>query len=291
MLFRSQEILLLYPGYFQPRQQPNLTFEPLLQTGKVSGVSSFFDLVQPSPSGFTINPNPSRTPDGRTYVMAASVRSDKPIVEDPGAHPLNLVLISDIDFLSDSFFSIRATAGPLARFDNIRFFENTVDLLAGDTSFIALRDRQPEYRTLERLESRTRSYMEARTGEEQQAQQEAAKALEAARARLTSRVEAVNQRTDLDAVGKQIMVRNLRDIETRQLRVLETNIARARDARVRASREEMEAQVRRTRAGVRTAAVLLPPLPVFAFGLVVLARRRRLARTSARLAGRERTQA
>ena len=86
-----QEILLLYPGYFQPRQQPNLTFEPLLQTGKVSGVSSFFDLVQPSPSGFTINPNPSRTPDGRTYVMAASVRSDKPIVEDPGAHPLNLV--------------------------------------------------------------------------------------------------------------------------------------------------------------------------------------------------------
>ena len=41
-----QEILLLYPGHLLPVDSPDFTFEPLLQTGRTAGSSSFFDLVR-----------------------------------------------------------------------------------------------------------------------------------------------------------------------------------------------------------------------------------------------------
>ena len=52
-------------------------------------------------------------------------------------------------------------------------------------------------------------------------------------------------------------------------------IAQARDARIRASRDTMEAQIRRIRTRIRLLAVILPPLPVLAMGIVVFVRRAR----------------
>ena len=49
-------------------------------------------------------------------------------------------LIADIDFISDAFFQIRNAAQATASFDNITFFLNAIDMLAGDQSFIALRN-------------------------------------------------------------------------------------------------------------------------------------------------------
>jgi ABC-2 type transport system permease protein len=281
-------VLLLYPGYLLPLNAENqgFTLEPLLQTGKVSGASSFFDLVRPTPGGLMLSASPAREPSGRQYVLATRVRSTAPLTDTPGARPLDLVAIADIDFISDAFFDIRATAGPTARFDNVTFFVNTIDMLAGDPSFIALRNRRARYRTLERLEAQTRTFMEQRARDEQQAQQEARTALEAARGRLRARVDELNARTDLDLVAKQIMVRNLEESENRQLRVLERTVAQARDTRIRASRETMEAQIRRIRTRIRLLAVVLPPLPVLAMGIVVFVRRTRRERESARATGR-----
>lgn len=283
-----QEVLLLYPGYLLPAKAQDFTLQPLLQTGRVSGSSSFFDLVTPTPNGMAINPSPTREPDERQYVLAARIRSKQPLSSAPGARPLDLVAIADLDFISDSFFDIRAMAAATATFDNITFFLNTIDLLAGDESFIALRNRRVRHRTLERLEAQTRSFMDRRAKEEQQAQKEALTALEEARNRLTKRVEALNARTDLDAQAKQIMVRNLEETENRQLRVLERSIAEARDAKIRASRETMEGQIRSIRTRIRTFAVLLPPVPVLLIGAALFVRRTRRERETARATGRMR---
>jgi ABC-2 type transport system permease protein len=280
-----QEVLFLYPGYFLPMETQRVTVEPLLQTGEVSGASSFFDLVAPTPGGLVLNPFPSREEEDRQFVIAARSRSAQPLVRDPGARPINVLAIADIDFISDAFFEIRATA-PTATFDNVSFFLNAIDLQAGDEAFIALRNRRVRHRTLARLEAQTRTFMEQRGKEEHQAQTEARTALEEARNRLKSRVDALNARTDLDAVSKQIMVRNLEETENRQLRVLEQNIAQARDAKVRASREAMEAQIRAIRTRIRALAVLLPPVPVLLIGLVLFVRRRQRERESARAMGR-----
>ena len=283
-----QEVVLLYPGYLLPIDSPDFTFEPLLQTGSVSGTSSFFDVVTPTPNGMTMNASLTREPDNRQHVLAARVQSNKPLSSTPGARPLNLIAVADVDFISDAFFSIRAMAQATANFDNITFFSNTIDLLAGDESFIALRNRRGRHRTLERLETQTRTFMDRRAREEQQAQQEALTALEEARNRLRNRVEDINTRTDLDAQAKQIMVRNLEETENRQLRVLETNIAQARDVKIQASRETMEMQIRNIRARIRTFAVLLPPVPVLLVGVALFVQRTRREREGARSMGRVR---
>jgi ABC-2 type transport system permease protein len=281
-----QEVMLLYPGHLLPAGTAGVTMEPLLQTGKVSGTSSFFDLVAPTPDGLVLAPYPTREADGKQYVLAARARSEAPLTTAAGARPLDLVAIADIDFISDAFFAIRAAAGPTTNFDNITLFLNAIDVLAGDQSFIGLRRRRARHRTLERLEAQTRTFMERRAREERHAQDEARGALEEARARLATRMDELQARTDLDAVAKQILVRTVQESETRQLRLLEQSIAQARDAKIRASREAMEAQVRRIRTRIRTLAVLLPPLPVLLLGTAILIRRRRRERESARAMGR-----
>jgi ABC-2 type transport system permease protein len=281
-----REVLLLYPGYLLSLESPDVSFEPLLETGRVSGSLSFFDIVIPTPSGLAVNPSPAREPDNRQHVLAARVGSKKPLSHAPGARPVDLIAIADIDFISDNFFSIRAAAEATANFDNITFFSNAIDLLAGEESFIALRNRRSRQPTLERLEAQTRTFMDRRTHEEQQAQKEALAALDEARRRLKKRIEDLNARTDLDAQAKQIMVRTAEETESRQQRVLETNITQARDAKIRASRETMEAEVRSIRTRIRALAVLLPPLPVLLVGVALFVRRARREREGARDMGR-----
>jgi ABC-2 type transport system permease protein len=281
-----QELLLLYPGYLLPAESQEFNFQPLLQTGRVSGSSSFFDVVTPTPTGMAINASLTREPDKQPYVLAVRVRSKASLSPAEGARPMDLVAIADLDFISDAFFDIRAMAAATASFDNITFFLNTIDLLAGDESFIALRNRRPRHRTLERLEAQARTFMDRRAREEQQAQREALTALEEARHRLTQRVDALTARTDLDAQAKQIMVRTLEETERRQLRVLERSIAEARDAKTRASRETMEGEIRGIRTRIRSLAVLLPPVPVLLIGVAVFVRRVRREREAARATGR-----
>jgi ABC-2 type transport system permease protein len=286
-----QEILLLYPGFVLSTQSSDFIFEPLLQSGRVSGTSSFFDLVTPTPAGMTLNQSVAREPDDREYVLAARVRSHKPLDSGSGSRPLDLIVVADLDFISDNFFDIRARAQATANFDNITFFSNAIDVLAGDESFIALRQRRSRHRTLERLEARTRTFMDRRAREEQQAQEEARTALEEARTRLRTRIDELNARTDLDAVAKQIMVRNQEETESRQLRVLEANLAEARDVKIRASRETMETQIRTIRTRIRALAVLLPPVPVLLAGVAIFVRRRRRERETDRATGRRRVEA
>ena len=196
--------------------------------------------------------------------------------------PTNIVVVADLDLISDYFFDIRASAPVNASFDNITFFLNAVDVLAGDQSFIALRNRRLIHRSLDRVEAQTRGFMERRTREEQQAEKEAQGALEAARNRLKSRVQEIEARRDLDAQAKQIMARNVEEVETRRLRVLSSNIDQEKSAKIQASRETMEAEIRRIRGTIRAMAVLLPPVPVVLLGVAFFVRRQRREREGAR---------
>jgi gliding motility-associated transport system permease protein/gliding motility-associatede transport system auxiliary component len=281
-----QEVLLPYPGYLLPSGSAS-TFEPLLQTGRGSGTSSFFDVVQPSRNGMVINASLIRVPDERPYVLAAHVRSKQPLSPVPGVRPVNLIVIADLDFVSNYFLDIRASA-PDASFDNVTFFLNAIDRLTGDESFIPLRHRRPRHRTLERMELQTRRFIDRRTREEQTAETDARAALDEARARMKQRLQDISDRRDLDEQAKQILVRNVEETESRQLRVLEEGIDQVKSARIRASREAMETQIRQIRTGIRTLAVLLPPVPVLLIGAALFVRRARREREGARASGRYR---
>ncbi len=206
--------------------------------------------------------------------------------EETGTGSVDLIVVADLDFIGEQFFAIREQGIADLNFDNVTFFLNAMDVLVNDESFINLRSRRAHHRTLERVEAQTAQFTEQRTQEEQQAEDEAEQAIEEAQARLDERVEELRSRTDIDAQTKQIMVRNLEEVENRRLSVLSTNIDAEKDAKIQASRETMESQIRQIQTSIQTFAVLLPPIPVFVVGVAVLLRRQRREREGAAAAHR-----
>ena len=266
-----QEIMTLYAGQLTPSDGEKFTFEPLLRTGATSGTVSYFQLLVPQPDGAVVNTQLLHEPsaDKQEYVLAAHVKSKS------AGQKVNAIVVADLDFISDQFFEIRAQGASNATFDNIAFFLNSVDVLAGDESFVGLRRQRVRHRTLERVEAQTRTFVEQRTTGEQQAEQEARKALADAEERQKKRVEEIRDRADLDAQAKGIMARNVEETERRKLEVLAANIELAKQAKIQASRESMESQVQRIQGTIRTIAVAAPPIPVFALGVIIFIRRRR----------------
>ena len=275
MTAQLQELLLPFAGYLEPVTNLRINFEPLLRTSAASGTNGYFSLVTPSPFGPRLNPSPPREQDDQDYVVAAHVES-----ADGG----ELIVVADLDFIGQQFFAIREQAPGGLNFDNVTFFLNAIDTLVGDDSFIDLRSRRARHRTLERLEAQTAEFVEQRTADEQAAEAEAEEALAQAQARLDERVEALKRRGDIDAQTMQIMVRNLEQVENRRLEVLSTTIQTDKAAKVQASRETMEARIRKIQTTIKSFAILLPPVPVLVGGIAMFLRRRRREREGAALA-------
>jgi len=300
-----QELVLLYPGRVQELPGSGFDFTPLVQSGHVSGRFAYPQLVQRSFFGAQLNPNLRHAPDDGAYVLAARVtgKAGAPTgdedqdaegdadetAEQSGAAanpPANVVVIADLDFISDQFFQIRAAGPQNLNFDNVTFFLNAMDVLLGDESFIALRNRRVRHRTLERVEARTQSFIEQRASDEKSAESEAQTALDEAQARLNEKVEEVRNRTDLDARAKQIMARNLEETENRRFEALKKNIEAQKEAKIARSKEAVESQIRSIQSNIRTFAVLLPPIPVFVMGVVIFLRRQRREKEGAAAARR-----
>ena len=311
MTSHLQELVLLYPGQLGPTDDLRYEFEALLRSGNASGTNGYFSLVRGSPYGPQVNPSPPRRQDDDDYIMAARVRfvgNDTAVAsentpgnrEDNGdegtedtddlsvapAGEVDIIVVADLDFVSEQFFAIREQAPGGLNFDNITFFLNAMDTLLEEDSFIDLRSRRARHRTLERVEAQTAEYIQQRTTEERQAEVDAEQALTDAQQRLNDRVEELQGRTDIDAQTKQIMVRNLEEVENRRLSVLSTNINTEKDTRIQASRENMESQVRQIQTSIKTFAILLPPVPVILLGIVIFARRQRREREGAAAARR-----
>lgn len=303
---RLQELVLLYPGQIQATAENSYGFQPLLTSGYMSGIQSYFQLVQRSFLGVQLNRNLPHIPDDQTYILAAHIKGseEKPSVlekesepedaskqELSATHPrtANVIIITDLDFISEQFFVMRAQGPENLNFDNVTFFLNAIDVLVGDESFIGLRNKRRQHRTLERVERQTQNFVQERVVKEQEAETEAQLALTEAQRRLEEKVDEVRQRSDLDEQTKQIMARNLQEVESRRFEVLRTNIETEKEAKLSESQENMEAQIRAIQNNIKTFAVLLPPIPVFVLGVFIFLRRERRERESAAAARRLRS--
>ena len=158
------------------------------------------------------------------------------------------------------------------------FLLNAVDQLAGDPSFLALRKRRPRHRTLEAVEARTRAFEEQRLQETQVAQVTADQRLKEAQARLDAAIREVEQRPDLDAQTKQIMISNVQQVENRRLTVARANIEDEKQRQIEISRANLEDSVRVVQNTIKLLAVALPPIPAFLLFVVMSIRRLRRER-------------
>ncbi len=284
-----QEVVFMFPGTIGEAPGSPYSFDALVRTGTMSGALYYEQYVQKSFFGTQlVNPRVPRRPSANDFPLAAYIHGGSAGADSLTSigKKVDVIMIADLDFVSNQFFEIRKRGIEGFNFDNVTFIMNCIDMLVGDDSFITLRNRRVKHRTLETVEAKTREYVERSGAEEHEAELEAQRALAEAQGRLDQKVREVRGRADLDDQAKEIMARNLQEVESRRFEAMKTTIEAEKDAKLQRSKEKMESQVRNIQNGIKLLAGLAPPVPIFVVGIVVFLRRRKREKEGAAAARR-----
>lgn len=261
-----QEMVLLYPGVLKAKPDAKGQVAPLLESSGDSGETRSEDVVKRDLFGqIKFNQDVKHEPSNQRQIVAMRV-----------AGPVNAVIIADVDLMGEQFFELRRRGIENLNFDNVTFLLNSVDQLAGDSSFISLRKRRPRHRTLEAVEARTRTFETQRLEDIRRAEATADAKLKEAQDRLNRAVDDIQERKDLDEQAKQVMIANVQAVENRRYSVAKTTIEDEKQRQIEDSRADMENSIRGIQSTIKLMAVLLPPIP--AVLLFIFVSLRKLAR-------------
>ncbi len=202
----------------------------------------------------------------------------KPAAKPPQPE-INVVLVADVDMISPAFFQLREHSeipelGVRFDFDNVTFVLNTLDELAGDDRFIAIRSHRPKHRTLTRIEEQTKAAKSEAAEQRSKFDKECAKKEADEQAELDKRIAELQSRKDANTMD---VVNEAAIAVSNGKRRLESDRERFRQDRDRAVKEigtELNDEVRHVQRTAKWMAVLLPPiLPLFVGALVFIRRR------------------
>jgi ABC-2 type transport system permease protein len=279
-----QEVVLLFGGRIerlepkaaaaapgQPAPPPSAPeFKTLIRSGPTSGIVPYNTILTRSMfGGTTLNDKRSPTRVGSSQSMAAYITGGG------GERKLDVVLVADLDMVSDLFFNMREQGAADLEFDNVPFVLNSVDVLSKELPLVELRKKRRTYRTLETIDAKRQEETEQTQKAEEAAIADAQAKLNEAQVRVDQRIREVEERKDLDNQSKEIMMSSVQSAEQQRLAAQTVVIDQDRSKKVLDARLASKKNIDRIENGVRIAAVSLPPVPALLTGLFVMVRRRR----------------
>jgi ABC-2 type transport system permease protein len=284
-----QEVVMLYPGLLKGDREvkdAKLTRTPLLKTGTGAGETPWDSLLTRNFLGMMqLNPNVRRIQSPDSFTLAMQVTGTLPPApvnattngaaasQPAGERKIDVIVVSDVDIISETFFQLRRQGVEELNFDNVTFALNCIDVLAGDESFVALRKHRPHHRTLTRVEEQSREFSEKSRQETESAEAKATAQLADAQQRLDKTVAEVRERKDLDERTRQIMVQSMQERENRRFEVAKANIERQKEQDIAKARTDMETAIAGIQRGIKWRAALLPPIPALVLAVLMFAYR------------------
>jgi ABC-2 type transport system permease protein len=267
-----QELLAAFGGEIQPIKEPGVNFEPLLRTSLRSGVMEWDEFTEPSidfSHGFsqTARPRENRPHfiDKGGHVLAAHL-TDTP----ENSYKLNVVYVADVDMIADWFFSMRNLGELNLNFDNVPFVLNAVDVLAGDPTFLDLRKRRTQLRTLTTVEERTAMFKEEAIKTTKEAEDQAKEQVKEAQHRFDEKRVEIEKNAEYSPVQKEELIRRLKEGEERRIEVAKAGFDLQKQEKIDHAKSAMERQVHNAERSIWLKAVLIPPIPAIVLGVTVL---------------------
>lgn len=193
-------------------------------------------------------------------------------VQGKGESKLNALVIADLDFVSDLFYEQQEALGlPL---DNLKLLQNSLEVLAGEEGFAALRGRRPTLRTLTAVERQVNAFRGERATRQKEMEDAVQKQLDEAQASLDEKLKSINQQKELNVIERlQLASQEAADVQSefdRKQDKLDKQLQRQLDQLKLAEQKKISALESR----IQWLAVALAPLPAVLLGVVVFFNRR-----------------
>ena len=212
-----QVVLSMFPGHLKKAENSWATFSPIYSVNSGNHGTISWNQMVGMGGGFMGPPTPQVKPEpqyqhlrqksSEELIMAAHIHGSRKVeaVKDKDGketspaseEKVDLIVFSDIDFISDRFFSIRREGWQNLTLDNVTIFLNAIDFLTSDKDFVELRKKRKNHRSLTKFDVIRRDLDAQRRDIIKKAEADAVTELAKAQEALDKAVAAVQKRDDL----------------------------------------------------------------------------------------------
>ena len=293
-----QVVVSLFPGHISAAKDSWTKFSPIMTIGNGNhGTIKWNEMVQNNYMGAQIKEvaqyqkfrKISMAPLNLGAYITGSRKVDVKVKEEKkeGETPekkepkteskeekVDLVIFSDIDFISDQFFAIRREGISDLDFDNVTIFLNAIDFLSGDKDFIELRNKRKQHRSLTKFDTIRKELNKKRMDIVEKAEEDAEKELEKAQKALDDAVAEVQKRDDLKPEEKVRILTTVQESQSRQFQVRKEDIDKKKTKKVQDAERELNEQMNDHKQKVVIMAVAIPPLLPLLLAFIVYFRRK-----------------
>lgn len=285
------ELYFQYCGYLQPVQKSALEFEALVNTGMSGRV-----LVGHVTTGQIESKGGSAN---RQFTLAAHIKGGDRDAPFPATakenkkskQKTNVIYVADIDTLSDFYVFMRDSPivdGVEYRYQNTSFVLNIIDELANEDTFLGLRNRRVEHKTLVKVEETYEEAMKEVFDLDQQLQIELTTNLNKVQNDVREKLRPLQQEIQrelnkknanqpYDAIKlnakQQLLAQQLQD-QSGKYRTKQLEFENERREKKRRIDLKAESRIQEIQRKFKLAAVIIPPIPPLLVGLIVFTRRR-----------------